>query len=201
MTVEHKIKPLPFAYNALRGISEQVNKWHHDTHYAGYVNKRNEIELELEKVDRSKANANYSVFRGLKERETFCANGQILHEIYYDILGGDGKVNNSLSVVKRIEEDFGSFEKWKEDLVASSKVALGWAILAYDPSDGKLRNFIGDTQNQGGIWGAIPLVPIDVFEHAYYFDQGPDRAKYIQAFLDNLDWDKVEERFKKLVPE
>ncbi len=197
---KHPIKPLPFAYNATKGISEQVNKWHHDTHYAGYVNKRNEIELELQKVDRSKANANWSVFRALKERETFNANGQVLHEIYWGVLGGDGQPNNELPIIKKITQDFGSFDAWKEDFIASAKVALGWAVLVFDPSDGRLRNFIGDTQNQGAVWGAIPMLAIDVFEHSYYYDYGPDRAKYIQAYLENIDWERVEERFNRPVP-
>ncbi len=197
---KHSVKPLPFAYNATKGISEQVNKWHHDTHYAGYVNKRNEIELELQKADLSKANANWSPFRALKERETFNANGQVLHEIYWAVLGGNGEPDKNMEVVNKIEKDFGSFEAWKEDMTASAKSALGWAVLAWDPTDGKLRNFIGDTHSQGSVWGSVPLIALDVFEHSYYFDFGPDRAKYIQAYLDNIDWKKVEDRFRKLVP-
>ncbi len=195
-SAKHPIKPLPFAYGFLHGISEQVNKWHHDTHYAGYVNKRNEVETELENVDRAKANANWSLFRALKDRETFNANAQVLHEMYWDSLGGDGKPDENSALFKRITEDFGSFEKWKEDFVASGKVALGWAVLALD-SDGLLRNFIGDTHNQGAVWGCVPIIVLDVFEHAYYHDYGPDRAKYIQAFIDNIDWRKAQERFGK----
>ena len=197
---KHVVKPLPFAYNSLKGISEQVNKWHHDTHYAGYVNKRNEVELELQKVDRSKANANWSVFRALKDRETFNANGQILHEIYWAVLGGDGKPDENIAVVKKIVQDFGSFDAWKEDMIASAKISLGWAVLAWDPSDGTLRNFTGDSHNHGGAWGSMPLIALDVFEHAYYYDYGPDRAKYIQVYLNNIDWSRVQERFNRLTP-
>ncbi len=192
----HQIKPLPFAYNALKGISEQVNKWHHDVHYAGYVKKRNEVEEKLAKADLSAANANYSEFGELKRRETFNANGQILHEIYWDILGGDGKPDENLEVIKKIMGDFGSFDAWKSDFVASAKTSLGWTVLALDISDGKLHNFTGDTHNQGGVWGAWPLLPIDTFEHAYYHDYGPERLKYIDAFLNNIDWNKVEKRYK-----
>ncbi len=199
MPGEHKIKPLPFAYNALKGISEQVNKWHHDTHYAGYVNKRNEIELSLVNVDRSKANANYSEFGALKRHETFNANGMILHEIYWEVLGGNGEASDKFKVVKQIMRDFGSLDKWKEDFTACGKIALGWVVLAYDPSDGKLHNYTGDSHNQGGVWGSIPLVALDVFEHAYYFDNGPDRAKYIAAYLSNIKWENVDKRFKNLV--
>jgi Fe-Mn family superoxide dismutase len=198
MAVEFKPRPLPFSYDALRGISEQTNKYHHDTHYGGYVNKRNEIEKGLESVDRSLANANYSEFAALKRHETFNANGQILHEIYWEILGGRGRPEGM--IVERLKRDFGSFEKWREDFIACAKIALGWAILCWDHSDGRLRNFTGDTHNQGGVWGAIPLIPIDCFEHAYYHDHGPNRAAYINAFLENIDWTKVDARYQKHVP-
>ncbi len=195
----HAVKPLPFAYNALQGISEQVNKWHHDTHYAGYVNKRNEIETALETADRSKANANYSVYGELKRRETFNASGQILHEYYWGMLGGDGSADKSLGVVKKLEEDFGSFEKWREDFVACAKASLGWTVVCFDHSDGKIHNFLCDFHNNGAVWGAVPLLALDVFEHAYYHDYGPDRAKYIEAYLKNIDWKKVDGEYEKRV--
>ena len=195
----HAVKPLPFAYNALQGISEQVNKWHHDTHYAGYVNKRNEIESALETADRSKANANYSAYGELKRRETFNASGQILHEYYWGMLGGDGNADKSLSVVKKIEEDFGSFEKWREDFIACAKASLGWTVVCFDYSDGKMHNFLCDFHNNGAVWGAVPILALDVFEHAYYHDYGPDRVKYIEAYLKNIDWKKVDGEYEKMV--
>ena len=195
----HTIKPLPFDYGATKGISEQVNKWHHDTHYAGYVNKRNEIEQALEKADRSKANANYSEYGELKRRETFNASGQILHEIYWDMLGGDGHIGSSLEVSKKIEKDFLSLTAWKEDFMACAKASLGWAILAYDSSDMKLHNYLCDFHNNGAVWGARPILAIDVFEHAYYHDYGPDRAKYLEAYFSNVDWGKVDTTYIKII--
>jgi Fe-Mn family superoxide dismutase len=199
MSTEFKPRPLPFAYDALKGISEQTNKYHHDTHYVGYVNKRNEIEKKLDTVDRSAANANFSEFAGLKRHETFNANGQVLHEIYWETLGGDGRPEGT--VVEQLKRDFGSFEKWREDFIACGKVALGWAVLAWDPSDGRLRNFTGDSHNQGALWGAVPLVAMDCFEHSYYYDQGPNRAAYIEAYLGNIDWKKVDTRYERYVPQ
>ena len=71
--------------------------------------------------------------------------------------------------------------------------ARGWAVTAYDPSDGKLHNFLCDVHNQGGVWGTVPLMALDTYEHAYFMDYGSDRAAYIQAFFDNVNWDKVQE--------
>ncbi len=198
MADEYVVKDLPFAYDSLKGLSKQLNTWHHDTHYAGYVKKRNEIAIKLKAADLTAANANYSEYGELKRRETFNACGQILHELYWDNLGGDG-VPKGESVVKKIEGDFGSFDAWKRDAIAASKAALGWVVACYDLSDGKIHNYTCDTHNQGGVWGAMPLLAIDVFEHAYYADYGPDRAKYLDALLSNVDWKKVDARFGKLV--
>ena len=193
----HSVKALPYAYDSLNGISKQVNEWHHDKHYAGYVAKRNEIEKKLAELKDKAGNANYSEFGEMKRRETFNASGQILHEIYYDIMGSNGEVDNSLEIVQKINADFGSLDAWKEDFKLTAMSALGWAILSFDPSDGKLHNFLVDLHNNGAVWGSSPLIPIDVFEHAYYFDYGPDRGSYVDAFLKNLNWEVINELYKK----
>ena len=113
-------------------------------------------------------------------------------------MGGDGKMDEKLSVVKKLKEDFGSLDAWKEDFISCAKASLGWAILCYDPSDGKLHNYLCDSHNFGAVWGATPLLPIDVWEHAYYRDYGPKRPGYIDAFLQNVNWSKVEELFKNV---
>ncbi len=202
MADRYKVKPLPYAYDKLDGISAQTNTFHHDTHYAGYVKKRNEVMERLAKTDRSLANANYSEFGGLKRHETFNAAGQLLHELFWDILGGDGKPSGE--VLAHIERSFGSFDKWVEDFRASGLVALGWVVTAWDPIDDAIHNFTGDAHNQGGVWGTFPLLAIDVYEHAYYHDQGPARAKYIDSFLKNVNWKEVDRRYRifaRIAPE
>jgi Fe-Mn family superoxide dismutase len=196
----HPVKPMPMEYELVKGImDEETYKWHHDTHYAGYVSKRNEIEAELSKADRSKANANYSSFRSLKLEETWNGDGAVLHELYWQTIGGDGKYDEGMSIIKKIGDDFGSFNAWKDDMVATAKVARGWAALCIDEmSDGKLRNFLFDVHNQGGIVGSVPLLVVDVFEHAYYHKFGPDRGAYLNAFIGNIDWKGVEERYNGL---
>ena len=187
-----EVKDLLWAKDALRGISEKTIETHHDKLYAGYVNKRNEIESLLPGVDRSAANQAYSAYRALKLEETFSADGAILHELYFDILGGPGGAPTG-SLADKINADFGSFEAFVEDLSACGMAARGWAVTAYDPSDGKLHNFLCDVHNQGGVWGTVPLMALDTYEHAYFMDYGSDRPAYIQAFFDNVNWDKVQE--------
>ena len=200
MVGEHKVKALPYAYDSVKGISKQVMEWHHDKHYAGYVNKRNEIEQALQSVDRTAANANYSLYGELKRKETFNASGMLLHELFFDIMGGDGKADESLPVVKKIIQSFGSLDAWKQDFVAAAKSGFGWALTCFDYSDNKIRTFLGDAHNDGAVWGSVPLIPLDVYEHAYYFDQGPNRPAYIEAFLSNLNWKAVNARYEKFVP-
>ena len=197
---KHAVKDMPVQYaNVSVLMDEETYKWHHDTHYAGYVNKRNEIEKELGTVDKSKANANYSVLRSLKLEETWNANGQILHEVYWNTMGGNGAFDEGMEVIKKIKEDFGSFDNFRNEFIATGKAGRGWVVLAYDMfSDGKLRCVLYDVHNQGGIAGSLPMIAIDIFEHAYYHKYGPDRASYLTALIGNIDWNKVETKFKRI---
>ncbi len=189
----HQVKPLPFALLG-GGISDKTNQIHHNKLYAGYVNKRNEIEAALKTSDKTKANATYSAFGELKRQESFAANGMILHEIFFGILGGDGKPSGR--IVDMIAKDFGSFDAWKEDFLACAMTARGWVVLAYDHSDGRLHNYVGDAHNQGGIWGAVPVLNCDVYEHAYFIDFGSDRKAYLEAYFKNIDWKAIDEMAK-----
>ena len=155
-------------------------------------------QKELKSVDKSKANVNYSAFRSLKLEETWNGNGEILHEVYWDTMGGDGKHSDGMSVIKKINEDFGSFDDWKAGFMATGKASRGWVVLSVDLlTDGKLRNVLYDVHNLGGLVGSLPLISADTFEHAYYHKFGPDRASYLNALVENIDWNKVETRFKK----
>jgi superoxide dismutase, Fe-Mn family len=188
-------KPLPFS-KALAGISEKTLAIHHDKLYAGYVNKRNEIEEKLTKVDRSAANATYSEYGELKREESFAVGGIYLHEYYFSVLGGDGAAKGEL--IQAIEKEFGSYENWLNDFKAAGMVARGWVVLAYDTNDGRLHNYLCDAHNHGGIWGAFPILVMDMYEHAYFIDYGSDRKTYIEDYLKNLDWDKINQIFKSI---
>ena len=182
-------------------MSPETTDWHYNTHHKGYIAKRNEIEkklIENSAALRAGANANFSEFGELKRRETFNANGAILHDLFWENLGGDGNIDSAPVLSKKIIEDFGSVDNWKADIkaVAISAKNSGWAVLALDLlSDRKLRNLLVDEHGIGAVWGAFPLIALDVFEHAYYHKDGPKRAAYIDAFLANLNWARIESRF------
>lgn len=190
-------QPLPFN-KQLNGISDKTIQIHHDKLYVGYVNKRNEIEEKLKTADRTTANATYSEFGELKREESFAVNGAYLHEYYFSVLGGEGSQTNAPELLEAINKDFGSFENWLIDFKACGMVARGWVVLAYDYQDGKLHNYICDAHNQGGIWGAMPILVLDTYEHAYFIDYGSDRKSYIEDYFKNLDWNNAEQIYKKV---
>lgn len=192
------IKPLK--YQSLTGLSEKQLKEHHDVLYAGYVKKTNEIREALANVDGSAANATFSQLRELKIEETFALNGVKLHEAYFDNIKEPhaADANEPQGTVREwIEKDFGSIEKWREDFMATGLAARGWVVLAFDMEDGKLRTFLCDSHNQGGVWNAAALLIMDVYEHAYFVDYATARKAYISAFMALIDWDAVNARIEQ----
>ena len=175
----------------LDGISRAAVESHYRL-YQGYVNKRNEILGRLAEVDLSAANQVFSEIRALKVELTFAIGGIKNHEIYFEHLGGDGGDPGGL-IGHLITRDFGSVDNWRADLRATGMAGRGWAWTAYDWDEGRLFNHIGDAQNTFPVWNATPLVALDVYEHAYFLDYQTDRAGYIDAFFNNLDWAVVDD--------
>ncbi len=181
-------------------ISPETADWHYNKHHAGYVAALNTIEKELETADRGKANGNYSELGELKRRQTWNHSGALLHDVYWDNLGGDGDPSKGPDILAAIEKEFGSLETWKEDFKATAFAAKlsGWGLLVLDPLySGRLLNVLVDEHQYGAIWGGIPLIACDVFEHAYYHKDGPGRAAYIDNLIENLNWERINARFLK----
>ena len=178
----------------LKGISDQQLEYHFETHYKGYVNKLNEIWEKLAMVDRTKANQNFSDYRALKVEETFNYMGVVLHELYFENLKDGMNTKASSKLVEMIEKNFGSWDKWKEDFRACGIAHRGWAVLVCDLSKRKLINNGLDAHNMYGLLNSIPLLVMDVYEHAYYTDQGPKRGPYIDSFFENVNWSVVSKR-------
>jgi len=193
-------KPLSFDQEKLQGISGKTLAIHHDKLYVGYVNKINEVWEKIGALRKSgtyEGNATYSELRALKESETFALNGVYLHEWYFDVLGGAGNSAEAPELSKALIEKWGSVEEAIKYLSACGMAARGWAVLAWDIKQQKLMQFNSDSHNQGGIWGAIPVIVLDVYEHAYFIDYGSDRKKYIEDYWKNFNWSKAEELYLK----
>ncbi|OGL74194.1 hypothetical protein A3E39_01610 [Candidatus Uhrbacteria bacterium RIFCSPHIGHO2_12_FULL_60_25] len=186
------LKPLPFK-GPLQGISDKALMIHHDKLYAGYVAKKNEVQDKLAALEKggdvSTANQSYSELRALKDGETFAVNGVYLHEWYFDVLGGDGTPAGPL--VDALATTYGSLENFLAYFSACGMAARGWVVLAWDTHDAALRVYTGDAHNQGGVWGCLPVIVLDVYEHAYFIDYGSDRKAYIGDFWKNFDWKKA----------
>ena len=190
------LQPKPLKYKELPGLSEKQLAEHHDVLYAGYVKKTNEIRAKLAGVDLNGVNATYHDLRELKVEETFALNGVKLHESYFDNLGGPGGAPSG-AIADLIMRDFGSYEKWAAEFAACGMAARGWVVLAYDLDEKRMMNIVCDLHNQGGIWGAVPLLVLDVYEHAYFLDYATARKKYLETFMANIDWSAANAAIEK----
>jgi superoxide dismutase, Fe-Mn family len=207
MAFEWKFNPRPYSDEQAKDllkevVSPETSDWHYNTHHKGYVTFLNKIEHELPQADATAANGNWSTLGELKRRQTWNHGGTVLHDVYWQVLGGNGNPEDGPEVLAAIVAEFGSFEAWKADFKATSLAAKlsGWGVLCFDALySQRLLNVLVDEHHYGAIWGGIPLISCDVFEHAYYHKDGPGRAKYIDAFLQNLHWGRINQRFIDLV--
>jgi superoxide dismutase, Fe-Mn family len=201
----HDYKPKQLSFRTpLKGISDRTLQNHHDKLYAGYVEKKNEIENRLEELGReildgnsAGGNTTYSELRGLKDNETYAVNGVYLHEWYFDVLGGDGSHEKAPELAAALNGSYGSVERFIKYFSECAMAARGWSVLAWDTKEQRLWAYNCDAHNQGGVWGALPIIVLDVYEHAYFMDYGADRKKYIEAFWNNFNWSAANDLFKK----
>lgn len=190
----HQVKKFDLT---LEGISDKQISQHRDILYAGYVNKLNEIEERLKTADLTKANQAFSDFRALKVEETFAMNGVVLHELYFENLGvKSAKPAGKLSDL--LAREFGSFDRWIENLKACGMAARGWVILGLSTYDGKLHNYCLDAHNDRVPVNVVPILVLDVYEHAYVIDFGVKRAPYLDAFVKNINWDAAAKRLDRV---
>jgi len=204
MAYQWKFTPRPYSDEEAKSllkdvISPESSDWHFNKHHQGYVLALNTIEQRLETADRSAANGNFSEIGELKRRLTWNHSGALLHDIYWDNLGGDGNIERGPAIRKAIEENFTSIDAWKADFKATALSAKlsGWGLLVWDRLySGRLLNVLVDEHQYGAIWGGIPLIACDVFEHAYYHKDGPARATYVDNFLEGLHWERIDSRFR-----
>lgn len=194
------LEPKPLPFSSLTGISEKTMTIHHDKLYVGYVNKFKEISEKLMAMNESgvgldAANQTYSELRALRDGETFAANGVYLHEYYFDTLGGNGKVEGPL--VDALIGKYGSLEKFISFFSATGMAVRGWVVLCWDTQAKKLKIYGCDAHHQGGVWGCLPILVLDVYEHAYFIDYGSDRKAYIQDWWKNVNWAKANEIYSQ----
>lgn len=190
-----ELPPLPYDYDALEpSISEQVVTWHHDTHHQGYVNGLDSAEEELAA---NRESGDFGSSAAAIRSVTHNGSGHYLHTLFWENMDPNGGGEPDGDLRNAIEDDFGSYEGWKGEFEAAASAAGGWALLAYDPVAKQLRNLVVDKHDQGALWGSHPILALDVWEHSYYYDYGPDRGSFIDGFFEVVDWDNVAQQYEK----
>jgi Fe-Mn family superoxide dismutase len=193
----YQIAPLFCRPWTLNGISPRLIESHYEINYGGALNRLNAIAQELAALD--PINASDAVHR-LKRDEFAALNSTLLHELYVASLGGDGRAVPE-RMAGALARDFGSLDRWREEFVALATALTtgsGWVVLSYVPRDGRLLNHAATDDGQS-IAGGIPILALDMYEHAYHIDFGANAAAYIAAFMRNIEWAAVQARYENAV--
>jgi len=200
---QYRAKSLPFRA-PLNGISDRTLKNHRDKIYVSCVDKKNEIENRLEDLGHdivrgsdASGNPTFSELRALKAAETYAANAVYLHESYFEILGGNGKFEGAEELVGALTRIYTSVEAFMQYFSECAMAARGWTVLAWNTRESRLWIYNCDAHNEGGVWGALPIIVLDVYEHAYFMDCGADRQAYLKAFWKNFNWSAANDLFKR----
>ena len=193
----YELPLLPYDYDALEPhISEQVLTWHHDTHHQGYVNGWNSAEETLQE---NREAGDFSSSAGAIRNVTHNGCGHILHDLFWQNMSPEGGDAPTGPLADRIEQDFGSHDAWEGEFRAAAGDASGWALLVYDLFSNQLRNVVVDKHDQGALWESHPILALDVWEHSYYYDYGPDRSSFVDAFFEVVDWEEPGHRYDQAV--
>ncbi len=196
--MDARILPLPFDTAALRGLSEKLIASHHQNNYSGAVKRLNAIRAQLA----SSAFSSLPGFQlnGLKREELIATNSMLLHELYFGSLGGDGQTMEPAWQMA-LAANFGSVERWREEFVAMGKAlggGSGWVLLVFQPREGSLVNQWA-ADHTHAVAGGVPILALDMYEHAYHLDYGAAASAYVDTFMNNIDWAGVYARYQAAV--
>lgn len=190
---KHAPKPLPFDATKLRGISEKLIKSHYENNYTGAVKALNVIEQRLAAMMKDKDLQPY-IYGDIKREELMRTGSVVLHEIYFANLGGNGKADGN--ALKMIQQWFGSYDTWEAEFRRTGNAlggGSGWTILAFNFHTKELHNYWAGDHTTNCATG-IPILVLDMYEHAYHMDYGAAAGKYVDAFMQNVNWDEVNRR-------
>ncbi len=196
--MDARILPLPFQPASLRGLSEKLIASHHQNNYGGAVKRLNAIRAQLAATPFGSAPG--FVLNGLKREELIATNSMLLHELYFASLGGDG-VTMEPAAQLMLDASFGSVQRWREEFSACAKAlggGSGWVLLSFQPREGTLVNQWASDHTQV-IAGGVPILALDMYEHAYHMDHGAAAGAYVDAFMANIDWAAVYRRYQAAV--
>jgi len=198
--VEYAPKKLPFDPSRIKGLSEKLLVSHYENNYTGAVRRLNVITAQLASLD--VAAAPVFVINGLKREELIATNSMIIHELYFDCLGGPNEGGGGEpkgALAEAMGRDFGGVARWKAEFSAVGKAlggGSGWVMLTWSPRDKRLVNSWANDHTMT-LAGGRPVLALDMFEHAYQMDYGAKAAAYVDAFMAGIHWDNVASRFER----
>jgi Fe-Mn family superoxide dismutase len=197
--VPYTLPDLPYAYNALApGIDEQVMRVHHDKHHAAYVKGLN---TALDRLEKARVSGDMGEVKALSREVAFHGSGHVLHTLYWHSMtpGGSGEPKGELR--KALDRAFGSFAAFTAQFLAATKdvEGSGWGVLAWEPMGRRLLVLQAEKHQSLTVWGVVPLMVSDVWEHAYYLQYQNRRADYVDAFFKLVDWSATAKRLEKAV--
>src|SRR3954454_7312487 len=193
--MRYQIAPLFCRPWTLNGITPRLIESHYENNYGGAFVRLNAVAEELAALDPQTAPAH--VISRLKQEEAAALNSTLLHELYFASLGGDGRAVPE-TMARAFERDFGSVDRWRHEFIALANalaVSSGWVLLTWLPRDKRLINQTVSDASQG-IAGGIPILALDMYEHAYQIDFGTNAAAYVAAFMRNIDWNATQGRYE-----
>ncbi|WP_421378191.1 superoxide dismutase [Bacillus salacetis] len=193
----HTLPPLPYPYEALEpSIDRRIMKLHHDKHHQSYVDGLNKAEKEMEKARRKN---DFSLIKHWEREAAFHGAGHYLHTIFWSIMSPQGGGKPRGALLTEINHSFGSFDQFKRHFSEAAKnvEAVGWAILVWAPRAHRLEILQAEKHQNLSQWDVIPLLVLDVWEHAYYLQYENNRGKYVDNWWNVVNWNEVEKRYNE----
>lgn len=191
---KYEAKNFDHLLGKITGLDDALLKMHFKL-YQGYVNNTNSL---LQKINDLSASGQSKTpeFAGLKRMLGWEFDGMLLHELYFENLGGTKPLDANNPLSQKIKQDFGSYDQWKADFIATGLIrGIGWVVAYIEPKNGRLINEWINEHDLGHIAGGTPILIMDVFEHAYITQFALDRNKYIEVFFNNINWEVPAKRF------
>lgn len=187
---------LPYALNALEPYyNEETLNIHYNVLYKGYIDNYNKVQ---EQIKRARDDNDFGNIKCLEKNLSFQGSGVILHELFFTNMRPQARYSIGDRIYIQITKDFGSFDRFKNQFNEASKAveASGWGILAWVPRFNKLEILQCEKHQNLTLWGCIPILVIDMWEHSYFLQYKSDRQKYIDNFWNIINWDTVNNRFE-----
>src|SRR5947209_1859044 len=187
--MSYSMKPLGCDPQRIRGMSERMIVSHYENNYGGAVKRLNLIDEKLAELDY--ASAPGFLVNGLKREQLIATNSMILHEVFFDSLADESEPAPNLK--EALARDFGSYDRWRAEFIALGKALAGgsgWVLLTWSPRDRKLVNQWA-SDHCHSVAGATPILALDMYEHSYHVDYGAKAAVYVDAFMNNVNWENV----------